>query len=199
MPLLERGIQAQMERTVTGLGYELVDVERAGGGLLRVTIERPGAVPRPGEVSQDGITVDDCERVSHQLSHLLTVENVPYERLEVGSPGVDRPLRSANDFSRFAGSVAKVSLLAPVDGMRKLTGRIVGVEGNGVQGDGAQVMVDVLDPSELPEAKRALPRSPSRRTTPKLTNPVRKRVVFAVKDVEKARVVPELNFRSGSR
>ena len=199
MPVLESGLQAQVARTVAGLGYELVELERAGGGLLRVTIERPGYVPKPGELAEGGVTVHDCERVSHQLSHLFTVENVSYERLEVGSPGVDRPLRSASDFSRFAGSVAKVSLLAPVDGMRKLTGRIVGVEGNGVQGDGAQVMVDVLDPSELPEAKRALPRSPSRRTTPKLTNPVRKRVVFAVKDVEKARVVPELNFRSGSR
>ena len=190
--MLERGIQALVERTVAGLGYELVDIERAGGGLLRVTIERPGAVPRPGEVSQDGITVDDCERVSHQLSHLLTVENVPYERLEVGSPGVDRPLRSARDFSRFAGALAKVSLLAPVEGLRKLTGRIVGVE-NG----GADVVVEVLDPGELPEAQKGLPRSPSKRTARKPANTERKRVVFAVKDIEKARVVPELNFRSG--
>jgi ribosome maturation factor RimP len=190
--MLERGIHALLERTVAGLGYELVDVERAGGGLLRVTIERPGAVPRPGELSQDGITVDDCERVSHQLSHLLTVENVPYERLEVGSPGVDRPLRSARDFSRFAGALAKVSLLAPVEGMRKLTGRIVGV-----RNDGSDVVVDVLEPGELPQARENLPRSPSKRTARKVAKTDRKRVVFAVKDVEKARVVPELSFRSG--
>lgn len=196
MPVLEQRMHSQVKRTVAGLGYELVDLERAGGGLLRITIERSGYTPKPGELSQAGVTVDDCERVSHQLSHLFAVEDVRYERLEVGSPGVDRALRSARDFSRFAGSLAKVSLLAPVEGMRKLAGRIVGVlEQN--EGVGVQVVVELLDPSELPEARRTLPRSPSKRTTRKLANPTRKRVVFAVKDVEKARVVPELNFRSG--
>lgn len=198
MPVLERELQAQVERTVAGLGYELVDMERAAGGLLRVTIERPWAEPRPGELSDAGITVEDCERVSHQLSHLFAVEDVRYERLEVGSPGVDRPLRSARDFSRFAGSLARVSLLAPVEGMRKLTGRIVGtVERN--EGDGTQVVVDLVDPGELPQVQRTVPRSPSKRTAPKPANPLRKRVLFGVKDVEQARVVPELNFRSGGR
>lgn len=196
MPVLERELQAQVERTVSGLGYELVDLERAGGGLLRVTIERPGATPRAGEFSDAGITVADCERVSHQLSHLFAVEDVRYERLEVGSPGVDRPLRTARDFARFAGSLAKVSLLAPVEGMRKLTGRIVGTVGQ--DGDAAQVEVELVDPAELPEARKALPRSPSKRTAPKPV-PVRRRLVFGVKDVEKARLVPELNFRSGGR
>lgn len=193
MPLLEVGLQAQVQLTVAGLGYELVELERAGGGLVRVTIERPGAAG-PGEFADAGISVDDCERVSHQLSHLFAVEDVRYERLEVGSPGVDRPLRSARDFSRYAGSLARVSLLAPVEGMRKLTGRIVGVEG-----DGAQVVVDLVDPGELPEARKALPRSPSKRTARKPADPARRRVVFGVKDVEKARLVPELNFRSGGR
>ena len=192
MVLLEQGLQAQVERTVVGLGYELVDVERAGGGLVRVTIERQGHVPQPGELSEGGVTVEDCERVSHQLTHLFTVENVPYERLEVGSPGVDRPLRTAKDFSRCRGALAKVSLKTPVEGTRRFTGRIVEVA---VEGE--QVVVEVLDPSELPEAQKGLPRSPSKRTNKKVVNPSRKRVEFAVQNVDKARLVPELNFRSG--
>jgi ribosome maturation factor RimP len=190
MSVLDRQLLSHVERTVAGLGYVLVDLERAGGGLLRVTIERPDAVPRPGVMSDAGITVDDCERVSHQLTYLFAVENVDYERLEVGSPGVDRPLVKAQDFARFAGALVKVSLLAPVGGVRKLTGRIVGVEAE-------QVTVELIDPSELPEAKKQLPRSPSKRGAIKAESAPRKRVRFSVKDVDKARVVPELNFRSG--
>ena len=93
------GVGAQLmqlvERTVEGLGYELVDVERAGGGLLRVTLDAPQT---PG-----GIGLDDCERVSHQLTHLFAVEGVDYERLEVSSPGLDRRLTKARDFARFVG------------------------------------------------------------------------------------------------
>lgn len=192
MALLEQGLLAQVERTVVGLGYELVDVERAGAGLVRVTIEREGYVPRADEWSEGGVTVDDCERVSHQLTHLFTVENLAYERLEVGSPGVDRPLRKVKDFLRFKGALAKVTLHAAVEGQRRLTGRIVEVES-----ESELVVVEVLDASELPEAQKALPRSPSKRTTRKVVNPVRKRVGFTVQNVEKARLVPELNFRSG--
>lgn len=187
--MLDRALQAQVERTVTGLGYELVEFVRAGAGLLRVTIERPGHQPQPGEVSQGGVTVDDCERVSHQLSHLFTVENVDYDRLEVGSPGVDRPLATARDFARFAGALAKVHLHAAVDGMKRLTGRIVGVEGE-------QVVLELLAPHELPEAQRALPRSPSKRTAKRIETAERRRIAVALQDVEKARLVPELNFRS---
>lgn len=190
MTLIEPALRSQVERTVLGLGLELVDVERASGGLLRVTIERLEGVPPAGQWSQGGITVDDCERVSHQLTHLFAVENVPYERLEVSSPGVDRPLRTAQEFLRFKGALVKVSLRAAVDGQRRFTGRIEAV-------DGEQVLVEVFDANELPQAQKALPRSPSKRTSKKVVNPVRQRVGFAVQNVEKARLVPELNFRSG--
>lgn len=190
MALIEHALQSLVERTVVGLGYELVDLERGSGGLLRVTIERRDHEPPPEQWSQGGITVDDCERVSHQLTHLFTVENVPYERLEVSSPGVDRPLRTAQEFLRFKGSLAKVSLRTAVEGQRRFTGRIDAVEGE-------QVFVEVLDANELPQAQKALPRSPSKRTSKKVVNPTRQRVAFAVQNVEKARLVPELNFRSG--
>ena len=88
-----------IEKTVIGLGYELVDVERAERGLLRVFIDFSAA-----DAAEKGpITVEDCATVSHQLSHVLTVENVPYERLEISSPGLDRPVRKLEDFVRFAG------------------------------------------------------------------------------------------------
>ena len=94
-----------VERTVEGLGYEFVELERLARGLVRVTIDT---------TNEGGITLDDCERVSDQLTHLFTVENVPYERLEVSSPGVERPLKRARDWERFAGELAYVELYAPL-------------------------------------------------------------------------------------
>lgn len=95
-----------IEKTVSGLGYELVDVERAERGLLRVYIDFSAE-----DAAEKGpITVEDCATVSHQLSHVLTVENVNYERLEISSPGLDRPLRKLADYVRFAGCEASVKL-----------------------------------------------------------------------------------------
>ena len=81
-----------IERTVTGLDYELVDVERSAAGLLRVTIDRIPTHSYPG-AEGPSVTVDDCERVTRQLQYVLDVEGVAYQRLEVSSPGVDRPLK----------------------------------------------------------------------------------------------------------
>ena len=101
-----------LESTVTGMGYELVGVERpARGGLLRVYIDKPA-----------GVTVDDCAMVSHQLSRVLAVERVSYERLEVSSPGLDRLLKGERDFVRFAGQRARVRMRLPVDGQRNFVG-----------------------------------------------------------------------------
>ena len=102
-----------MERTVTGLKYELVEVERSAGGLLRVFIDRlPGQAYPTGE--HEFVTVEDCEAVTRQLQHVLEVENVDYARLEVSSPGIDRPLTSERDYERFAGQVIDVTLKAPI-------------------------------------------------------------------------------------
>jgi ribosome maturation factor RimP len=101
-----------LETTVTGMGYELVGVERpAKGGLLRIYIDKPG-----------GVGVEDCAAVSHQLARVLTVENVGYDRLEVSSPGLDRLLKKERDFARFAGQKARVKMRMPVDGQRNFTG-----------------------------------------------------------------------------
>lgn len=77
--------QSAVESTVTGLGYELVDTERSAGGLLRVYIDKPATDSAGDDPAQNFITVDDCERVTRQLQHVLEVEGCAYERLEVSS------------------------------------------------------------------------------------------------------------------
>jgi ribosome maturation factor RimP len=110
---------------VSGLGYDLIDVERAGRGLLRVTIDRfagrvygtPGA-PDAGEF----ITVEDCEVVTRQLQYVLEVEGLDYARLEVSSPGLDRPLRHDADYRRFTGQAVKITLREPFEGRKHWEG-----------------------------------------------------------------------------
>lgn len=105
------------------MGYELVDWEApARGGLVRVFIDKP-----------HGIDVEDCARVSNHLTHLFAVENVVYERLEVSSPGLDRPLKKAADFSRFAGEEVKLTLRESVDNARRIKGVLRGIEGESIR------------------------------------------------------------------
>lgn len=102
--------QATVEQTVTGLGYDLVEIDRSAGGLLRITIDMPYVAGAPEQF----VTVEDCETVTRQLQFLLEVEQVDYRRLEVGSPGIDRPLRHEGDFARFVGSMIDVTLRQPI-------------------------------------------------------------------------------------
>ncbi len=107
-----------LETTLPGLGFELVDWEMSPKGrAIRVFIDTP-----------DGVTVDDCAAVSHHLTRLFTVENVDYDRLEVSSPGLDRPLKKLTDFVRFAGAEVQLTLREPVAGSRKMKVMLVGVE-----------------------------------------------------------------------
>lgn len=107
---------------VESKGLELVDVEYNKEGedwILRVFIDK-----------EDGITIDDCQQVSEDLSTHLDVED-PIEHsylLEVSSPGLDRPLRSEEDFSRFAGELVEVSTYAPIEGQKEFTGELLGLE-----------------------------------------------------------------------
>ena len=121
--------QRAVEDTVTGLGYDLVDAEKSAGGLLRVFIDH---LPP----SLDPITVDDCEKVTRQLQHVLEVEGAAYERLEVSSPGLDRPLRRVEDYRRFAGRRAKIVMREQVDGQGFFKGRLAGLEADDVLIDG---------------------------------------------------------------
>jgi ribosome maturation factor RimP len=102
-------LQDIAEQTVTGLGYELVEIERSAGGLLRITIDLPWT---PG--AEQYVTVEDCEKVTRQLQFALEVDEIEYTRLEVSSPGLDRPLRNDRDFERFAGELVDITLKAPM-------------------------------------------------------------------------------------
>lgn len=104
-------LQDTVEQTVTGLGYDLVEIERSAGGLLRVTIDWPWD---PAQSEDRFVTVEDCEKVTRQLQYTLEVEGVDYRRLEVSSPGIDRPLRHEADFERFAGEIVDITLRAPI-------------------------------------------------------------------------------------
>ncbi len=140
------GWREAITATVTGQGFELIEVERAQRGLLRITIDRiPGRVY---PVASEFILVEDCEQVTRQLQYALEVEDMDYSRLEVSSPGLDRPLKSEADFERFSGQAVKITLKTPFEGRKVWEGVLnragneqaaaVGVEGaaDGASADG---------------------------------------------------------------
>jgi ribosome maturation factor RimP len=102
-------LQETIEQTVTGLGYELVEIERTSGGLLRVTMDMPYV---PGV--EQFVNAEDCEKVTRQLQFVLEVEGAEYAWLEVSSPGIDRLLRNEKDFERFSGELIDITLKAPI-------------------------------------------------------------------------------------
>ncbi|MDP2826169.1 MAG: ribosome maturation factor RimP [Sulfuritalea sp.] len=117
-----------IETTVTGLGYELVEFETSPRArLLRVFIDRPEGV----QTGKSGIGVEDCAAVSSQLSRVFMVENVDYDRLEVSSPGLDRPLVKPADFRRFAGQEVQIKLRVPVGNQRNFSGVLEGLQEEG--------------------------------------------------------------------
>ncbi len=123
-----------IEQAVTGLGYELVDFETSPRArLMRVFIDSP-----------EGVTIDDCAAVSNHLTRLFAVENIDYDRLEVSSPGLDRPLKKPADFERFAGQEAQVRTRMPINGQRNFTGVLSGVK------DGVLRLVGTEAVYELP-------------------------------------------------
>ena len=120
-------------RVATSYGLDIFDVElkREGGQqVLRVIVDRPG----PAATPQDSVSIDDCARVAEDLGTLLDVEDVmPGEyTFEVSSPGLDRPLRSADDYRRFAGRWAKIVTSEPVQRQTAFNGRVKGMEGDDV-------------------------------------------------------------------
>src|SRR5207237_2836220 len=119
---VEKSIGELLQRTLPALGYELVVVDvSARGKLVRVFIDKP-----------QGVDVEDCARVSNHLTRLFAVENVDFDRLEVSSPGLDRPLVKLADFARFAGEEAQLTLAAPVDGAKRIKAIVRGTEGDNV-------------------------------------------------------------------
>jgi ribosome maturation factor RimP len=169
-------------QTVTGLGYELVDIERSVGGLLRIMIDLPW---QPG--AQQFITVEDCEKVTRQLQFALEVEGIEYTRLEVSSPGIDRPLRSEQDFERFAGEEVDITLKAPMGqaangqvsaSRKKFRGTL---ERNGA---GWQITW-----SDEPEAK------PGQKVSKKKAPATVQALGFVLDELKEARLAPVVDFK----
>jgi ribosome maturation factor RimP len=137
-------LEKVVEPAVTGMGFELVDVQSSNGGrLLRLFIDKPG-----------GVTVDDCAAISRHLTRVLAVEGIDYERLEVSSPGLDRPLRKEADFARFAGQKAEIRMRTPdASGRRRYVGVLRGAEGGRVslelEGQSVQLALDDVDRAKL--------------------------------------------------
>lgn len=116
-------LAALLEKTVTQIGYELVDLEMSNRGkLLRLFIDKP-----------EGINVEDCALVSNHVSNLLAVEHdIDYDRLEISSPGLDRVVKKKADFERFSGQRIKLKLRVPLANKKNFAGLLKGMEGEDV-------------------------------------------------------------------
>lgn len=135
-----------LEKTVVGLGFELVDVELSPRGrTIRVFIDAPA--------KERGVDVDDCAKVSNQLQRLLEVEQVDYDRLEVSSPGLDRVVKKAADFERFAGQEIYIRLRIPLNNRRNFQGELLGFKdgkvGLKLDGSEAELDLDNIDKARL--------------------------------------------------
>jgi len=173
-------IEALIMPILTDLGMELVDLELKREGrdwFLRLFIDKPG-----------GVTLDDCVEVSREVSAILEVED-PIEsayRLEVSSPGLDRPLKKAADFERFAGSEASVKLRRPLEGRRNFEGVLT------VESDGRFGLELIDDANRSKQPARGKP-APAKAAAAGPARPARK-LVFALDEIDRARLVPKVKF-----
>ncbi len=182
-------LQETIEQTVTGLGYELVEIERTGGGLLRVTIDMP-YVPD----AEQFINAEDCEKVTRQLQFVLEVEGAEYSRLEVSSPGIDRPLRNEKDFERFAGELIDVTLKAAI-GVAATAGSTVSASrkkfrgtlerAEPVEGQAGWQIVWSDEPAVKPGQKISKKRIP----------PPLQALGFTLDEIHQARLAPVVDFK----
>jgi ribosome maturation factor RimP len=148
-------VRAVAARVASSCGLEIFDVQfrREGQGLvLRVQVDRPG----PAATAEESVSVEDCARVSRDLSAILDVEDLVADAytLEVSSPGLDRPLRNADDYRRFSGRQAKLVMREAVDGQKYFKGRLGGMEDNAVvidaeDGRRHRVPLDVITRANL--------------------------------------------------
>ena len=179
-------LQQTTEDTVRGLGFELVELERSAGGLLRVTIDFPWS---PGDPADRLITVEDCERVTRQLQYVLEVEGVDYARLEVSSPGIDRPLRHALDFERFEGELVDVALKAPIG--QAAAGQVHAnrkkFRGTLHKAEGEQWQIVWRD--------EPAPAKPGQRVSAKRPPAPEQALTFSLDELQSARLAPVVDFK----
>ena len=185
-------LQQVVEQTVAGLGYDLIEIERSAGGLLRVTIDLPWKGPSSeaavAGVPEPYLTVEDCEKVTRQLQFTLEVDGAEYKRLEVSSPGIDRPLRGEQDFERFVGEVIDVTLKAPMGAAaggqvsasrKKFRGTLERADGGGWQ----------IVWSDAPETK------PGHKVSKKRAPAPLHALGFTLDELREARLAPLVDFK----
>ena len=189
----EVALQEVVEQVVSGLGYDLVEIERSAGGLLRITIDLPWTPPAPGVAQPEQfVNVEDCEKVTRQLQFALEVDGAEYKRLEVSSPGIDRPLRHAQDFERFVGHVVDITLKAPMGvaaagqvsaNRKKFRGtleKVVAADG----GTGWQIVW-----SDAPPVK------PGQKVSKKRVAPPLQALGFTLDELRETRLAPIVSFK----
>lgn len=174
--------------TVTGLGYELVDIERMPSGTLRVFIDRlPGRAYAGG--AGEFVTVEDCEQVTRQLQYALEVDAVAYTRLEVSSPGLDRPLKREADYERFVGHEVCLTLKLPFQGRKVWKGVLV----RAAQGGDWCLELNERRPAGKAATKpsgKALAKAAANAATP-----AAQVLGFTLDEVREARLVPVVDFK----
>jgi ribosome maturation factor RimP len=183
-------LNTTVSQTVTGLGYVLVEIERSAGGLLRVTIDHPWLAGQPEVL----IAVEDCERVTRQLQYVLEVEGVDYKRLEVASPGIDRPLSNEADFERFVGEVVDLTLKVAI-------GSEVAAQGGGAVSANRKKFRGKLGKStagtwqiEL-ENEAAKPLKPGAKVSKKKLEMPTAVMGFELDELKEARLAPIVDFK----
>ncbi len=197
--MLVVALKELLEQTVAGLGFELVELERSAGGLLRVTIDvawtKATSEPMSAEATEQFVTVEDCETVSRQLQFVLEVDGVAYSRLEVSSPGIDRLLRGEEDFERFAGQWVDITLKQPLGAdaqgqvsanRKKFRGVLerAGAEVQGADGSTWQVVWQ-NEPAPKPGVRVSKKRVPA---------PLQV-LGFQLADLKEARLAPVVDFK----
>lgn len=212
-------LQSVVEGCLQGLGYQLVDLDWQAGGCLRVFIELDpqrqalsqtdaGVLESEGPLPEDGsgIRIEDCERVSHQLSHVLAVEDIDYSRLEVSSPGLDRPLRKRADFERFLGSPVQLRLRFAVAGQRNFEGRLGRADDDRfvLEWDALPVAKAAGKGTKVSKGSKAGKAAKVRlgqaadaarvNAGDEVAGESTRRMVFALDDVERARLVPQFRL-----
>jgi len=181
-------MQTLVTQTVEGMGFDLVELERSAGGTVRVTIDHPWEQGQPERF----ILVEDCERVTRQLQYVLDVEGVDYRRLEVSSPGIDRPLRNDKDFARFEGQVIDITLRQPIgaDGAGIVSGQRKKFRGLLASTDAADEWQ--IEWRDEPESK------PGRRPSSKRVKTPTQVLRFRRDELREARLAPIVNFKGRS-
>ena len=186
-------LQDIVEQTVSGLGYDLVEIDRSAGGLLRITIDLLWMQPQEGVVPTDQfINVEDCEKVNRQLQFALEVDGVEYKRLEISSPGIDRPLRHVQDYERFVGHVIDITLKAP---MGAAAGGQVHASRKKFRGTLEKVVVADSATCWQIVWCDAPPVKPGQKVSKKRIPPPLQALGFTLDEVREARLAPIVSFK----